>query len=130
MRALTSGSQQCSLHQQEPRHNQQRFAPPVLQAQQPWSILDVWNSSGRTNNLLVGLRPEACVHIHSQVVQLCQRAHVAQQQHDDAAALYRLNCAGQQIWRQRFKILHRRSMGFDMKNGMDTSLCVNSVLTS
>ncbi len=43
--------------------------------------------------------------VHGQVVQLSQRAHVAEQQHDDAPALDCLDRARQQIWRQGLKIL-------------------------
>ena len=53
----------------------------------------------------MGLSPEACVDVHGQVVQLSQRAHVAEQQHDDAPALDCLDRARQQIWRQGLKIL-------------------------
>ena len=58
-----------------------------------------------THNLLMRLGAEACVHIHGQAVQLRQRAHATQQQHDDAATLHRLHRARQQIGRQRLEVL-------------------------
>ena len=66
-------------------------------------------ASTLTYNLLVGLSPEACMDVHGEVVQLSQRAHVAEQQHDDASALNCLYCARQQVWRQGLEILQTES---------------------
>jgi hypothetical protein len=58
-----------------------------------------------TRHFLVRVRPQPAVHVHGQAVQLREAGQLAQQQHDQAAALHRLYGARQEVRREGFKVL-------------------------
>jgi hypothetical protein len=66
----------------------------------------------RPTTCCVRLGAEARVHVHGERVELLERRHRLEQQHDDAAALDRLDGAREQVGRQRLKVLqHAHAVG-------------------
>ena len=60
-----------------------------------------------TCHILVRLCTQAGVYVHGQAVKLRQGCQGAQQQDNNATALYRFNGPCQQVWCQRFKVLQQ-----------------------